>query len=103
MGALHRCLMKLLGVAALTALLSTGASAGGCGYHGCWPGYYGHGYTAPVYLLDPAAATSPRYLVDQGPDYTGPNVTVFLPRAYNAGYVDTSVYPYVGYRAYRYR
>jgi hypothetical protein len=103
MGALHRYLMKNLGVAASIALLSTGASAGGCGYHGCGAGYYGHSHAAPVYLFASAAAAPPRYVVDQGPDYTGPNVTVFFPRAYDAGYVDTSAYPYVGHHAYRYR
>jgi len=50
----------------------------------------------PVRYLDPADAYPPRYFVNQGPNYTGPNVTNFGQRFYNPGYVRTRAFPYVG-------
>jgi hypothetical protein len=50
----------------------------------------------PVQYLDPADAYPPRYFVNQGPVYGGPNVTNFGPRYYNPGYVRTRAFPYVG-------
>ena len=104
-----RGLVKFFAAATFVALTATGASACG-GYYGCGHGYwYGggvpfFGYAHPVYA-EPSVIPGPRrYFVDQGPDYTGPNVSVFFPRSYNPGYVDTFAYPYVGrYAGWRYR
>ncbi len=107
--------LKFFAAAAVLTLFAAGARAGewgtgcGCSYGHAYgyAGYYGHyGYGYPYPHLHAAyyAPQPPRYFVDQGPAYTGPNVTHFPPGAYNSGYVETRAYPYVtGYFGSVYR
>ncbi|MGZ5829150.1 MAG: hypothetical protein ACXWJW_11520 [Xanthobacteraceae bacterium] len=106
-----RGVVSFFAAAIFIAMSATAASACG-GYYGCGFGHgywYGggapvYGYAHPVYA-EPSLIPAPRrYFVDQGPDYTGPNVSVFFPRSYNPGFVDTFAYPYVGrYAGWHYR
>ena len=90
-----RYLMKtLVGAAAVMALFTTAANAGcGCGFgfgRGYGFGYPAYGYAPYYYPPGP-----PRYFVNQGPVFGGPNVTEFVYRSYDPGYVHTHAYPFV--------
>jgi hypothetical protein len=103
-----RNMMAALAVTAIGATMATSAQAGWCnGYYGCGPGNYGYGWSSGVPIFGypyPVSAerglylAPRRYFVDQGPRYTGPNVTFFFPPVYNPGGVNTFAYPYVGRR-----
>jgi hypothetical protein len=66
---------------------------GGCGCNGC--GGCGGGYATPAIEPTPIAP-SPIYVVNQGPDYTGPGIMVPY-RVYGpgAGYAPPPAYSYV--------
>jgi hypothetical protein len=79
---------RLLAFAALTIAISAGpAAAGGAGCCSCAVG------CPPLVAVVPAV-TEPFYIVNQGPDYTGPGI-VLVP-----GYIEVdtapATYPYVG-------
>jgi hypothetical protein len=100
-----RVVLKILAGFALMATFATSAMANcGCGYGNYGYGYghgnygYGYGHAHGAYWAYPYGP--PRYMVNQGPNYTGPNVVNFAPRHYDPGYVNTQAYPYVG--RYRY-
>jgi hypothetical protein len=104
-----RGLTTIFAAGALATSMASVAHAGWCnGYYGCGPGNYGYGYSsgvpflvypAPIYVAPAVYPRPRRYVVDQGPDFTGPNVTFFYPRSWHPGVVDTFAYPYVGRRA----
>jgi hypothetical protein len=89
--------LRLIAVAAFLAIPFASANAGKCGYSDC-------AYAPPPYAEPVVYPQPPRYFVDQGPDFTGPNVTDFCLRPYDPGYINTFAYPYVGrYAGWRYR
>jgi hypothetical protein len=76
------------------------AWAGGCG---CSCGCRGFiGYAAPAVEVTPVAP-APIYVVNQGPDYTGPGIMVpYHTWAPAAGYVAPGAYPYAPGYGYGY-
>jgi hypothetical protein len=101
-----RDVMIVCAASATVLATATVANAGWCGeVYGCGPGNYGYGYSSGVSWFGPGYAAHEyypaprRYYVNQGPTYTGPNVSFFFPPIYQPGFVNTSAYPYIGRRA----
>ncbi len=73
---------------------------GGCGGIGCGCGSCGCGRGLLYGLL---AAPGPIYVVNQGPEYTGPGIMVpYHTYSPQAGFVAPSDYPYISGRGYGY-
>jgi hypothetical protein len=74
----------------------TGGWVGGCGCGGC-------GGCAGAYGYQPIAAASPIYIVNQGPDYSGPGLMrPFGTYSPWTGLANPAAYPYIG-PGYAYR
>lgn len=78
--------MKLLALSALTAALGVGPVAAGSICCAC------SNTCAPV-VVEVAPVTTPFYIVNQGPDYTGPGIVV---GPYVGVDTAPATYPYVG-------
>jgi hypothetical protein len=99
-------------VAPLPAPVAYGGWGNGCGHCGGWGNGCGHcgggflNYAPAVEAI--AVAPAPIYVVNQGPDYTGPGImTPFHTWTPSASYVVPGSYPYragygYGYRGYGY-
>jgi hypothetical protein len=75
-------------------LFGWGNGCGGCGYYG-----YRAALVEPTYV-----ARSPIYVVNQGPDYSGPGLMVPYPTwAPSAAYGPSFRYPYIRGYGYRHR